>query len=98
MRYCAHGSDQLDHHIEINLSVLLECLNILGTAGPTTTNLKANEKAHRFYDLGQGDDDYGDEAGPSRRKGGRNDVGKEGGAGNARLDQYFGGSGGFTYL
>ncbi|KAI0818882.1 Rad1/Rec1/Rad17 [Irpex lacteus] len=59
--------------IEINLSVLLECLNILGTAGPTTTNLKANEKAHRTGDAGK--------------------DGREGGAGNARLDQYFGGSG-----
>lgn len=61
---------------DINLQVLLECLNILGTAGSTGTSLKPNEQAHRFHKIGEG------EAGPSRRGTGAGTAG--------RIDQYFG--------
>ena len=65
-------------------------MNILGTAGSSTANLKFNEKAHRFRELGQGDEENGPQAGPSRRNGRKDDNDF---AGNARLDQYFGGGG-----
>ncbi|KAI0084004.1 Rad1-domain-containing protein [Irpex rosettiformis] len=83
-------NEELNAAFDINLSVLLECLNILGTAGPTTTNLKTNDKAHRFHGLGQGDGGNDNEPGPSKRNGRKDDKDV---AGNARLDQYFGGGG-----
>ncbi|KAI0687178.1 Rad1/Rec1/Rad17 [Cytidiella melzeri] len=82
--------EEMNAAFDVNLAVLLECLNILGTAGPTASNLKPNDKAHRFHDLGKGNDEGANEAGSSRRNG-------RGGAqdgGSGRLDQYFGGGGG----
>jgi cell cycle checkpoint protein len=67
---------------------LLECLNILGTAGPSTTNLKTNEKAHRFHEINKDDvEDDNAAAGPSRRNN------RQGDKDNGKLDMYFGGGG-----
>lgn len=72
---------------DINLPTLLECLNILGTAGSTSSSLKPNEKAHRFHRIGEETDGEDNEAGPSRRTGRTNDSG---GAAPGRIDHYFG--------
>ncbi|KAI0345214.1 Rad1-domain-containing protein [Trametopsis cervina] len=70
-------AEQLNAAFDINVAVLLECLNILGTAGPSTTNVKANERAHRFHDLGKNGEDGDNNVGSSRRNGrGEQDAGK----------------------
>lgn len=84
--FASEESEILNAAFDINLPTLLECLNILGTAGSAGGSLKPNEKAHRFHRIGEDEDQNEHDEGPSRR------TGRNGGGGQAsgRLDQYFG--------
>jgi cell cycle checkpoint protein len=69
---------------QVHLNILIECINIFGTAGPMAAPFTSNANTHKRWRRGDEDTDHEDGGGGGGRRGG-DDLG------NRRIEAFLGG-------